>query len=162
MIIGSGAEQIKLPYLMNQLSAKPEQFGKLGIDWALALQIGGWVIQGIGLGMSVHDAIAHGAEKTGAGAGSLSDSDVNGLAASLSAADPQGRSVDTWKASLDTILGPGSVAPPVTACPAGTYRDPTSGACMPAKAGFFDSMSTGGWIAIAAVGLVGAKALKII
>lgn len=138
--------------------------GGLGVDWSLVLQVGGWVINGIGLGMSVHESIYGAADKTGIKPGDLSTSDISSLATMIAAKDPQGRSAQQWQTDLSAMLGTGAGVPPTPQiCPAGFYRDPATGACIPLKtAGFFEDMSTGKVIGLGVAGVLLAKMLKLI
>lgn len=150
--------------LMLRPKSSGGQFGRLGVDWPLLLQVGGWIITGIGLGASVYDAIWGGAEKAGIKPGDLSSGDISTLASSIAAGDKKGRSAGEWETMLTAMLGPG--APPLPTGqvpPPGFYRDPASGAFVPIKkAGFFEDLGTGGMIALAVGGIVVAKVLKLI
>jgi hypothetical protein len=136
--------------------------GGLGVNWALVLQVGGWVINGIGLGMSVYDSIWGAAEKTGIKPGDLSKSDISSLATMISAKDPSGRSAQQWETDLAAAFGSGAGPPTPQICPAGSYRDPATGVCLPVKkAGFFEDMSTGKMIGLGIGGVLLAKMLKL-
>lgn len=125
----------------------------LGIAWPLMIQFAGWVIQGIGLGLSAYEAI-WGAKEALPPDQELGPGDVRAIAQQIAAADPQHRPVSQWEALLNQALQPPPVTPtaPVT-CPPGFYRDAATGACLQAtKAGF--QMPTWGWIALGVGGLL--------
>lgn len=124
--------------------------GGFGIAWPLLIQFAGWVIQGIGLGLSTYEAIS-GAKENVAPDEDLAAGDVRAIAQQIAAADPRRRSVAEWEALLTQTLQP-PVTPTIT-CPPGFYRDPATGACLqPKKAGFH--MPTWGWIALGVGGLL--------
>lgn len=136
--------------------------GKLGVNWPLVLQVGGWIITGVGLGMSVYDSITSGAQEANLKPGDLSQSDITALASTIAAKDPQGRSALQWEQDLTAMLGSGGPVTPQL-CPPGSYRDQTTGVCIPIKqAGFFDDMSTGKMIGLGIAGVLAAKMLKLI
>jgi hypothetical protein len=140
------------------------QFGRLGLNFPLLLQVGGWIISGIGLGFTVYESIWGAAEKADLKSGDLSSDDISSLASMIAAKDP-GRSAAEWERNLTAMLGAGApTIPPATqTCPAGFYRDPATGACLPLqKAGFFADLSTGGWIALGVGGLLLARVLKLV
>lgn len=153
---GSPAMQILPP------SAAGYGFGALGVNWNLVLQVGGWVIQGIGLGLSVYESVKQGAEKTGLKQGDLTGSDIAELAKMISLQDPSGRSAAQWQQDLSSMIGGTGTTVPV-ACPPGSYRDPATQLCLPVKkAGFLSNLSTVEMIALGVGGFLLAKAAKLI
>jgi len=159
----TGGTPYQLRHMLMPLGGR-RQFAGLGVNWPLVLQVGGWVITGIGLGMSVYQSIWGAAEKTGVKSGDLSSEDISSLATMIAAKDPT-RSASEWEPILASMLGAGAPVMPPTppACPGGYYRDPASGACIPLqKAGIFSDLSTTGWIALSAGALVLARVLKLI
>lgn len=163
MLVARRTQRKAISPMIQMLSPGGAGMGKLGVDWALVLQVGGWIINGIGLGMSVYDSIWGAKEKMGVKPGDLSDDDIAALASTIAGKDPQGRSAQQWQQDLTAMLGSGATTPQPQLCPAGFYRDPATGACIPLqKAGFFEDLSTGEWIAIGVGGLVLAKLLKLI
>lgn len=135
--------------------------GGLGFDVALGLQVAGWIINGIGLGMNVYDSIWGAAEKADIKPGDLSSGDISSLATMIAARDPS-RSAAQWERDLTAMLGSGAPVLPKT-CPPGFYPDQTTGVCVPIKqAGFFDDMSTGKMIGLGIAGVLAAKMLKLI
>lgn len=159
----TGGTPYQLRHMLMPLSGR-RQFAGLGVNWPLVLQVGGWIISGIGLGASVYQAIWGAAEKAGVKSGDLSKDDISSLATMIAAKDPS-RSAAEWERNLTAMLGAGApiMTPTIQTCPVGYYRDPASGACLPLqKAGIFSDLSTTGWIALGAGALVLAKVLKLI
>ena len=132
--------------------------GGLGFDWTLAMQIAGWTISGIGLGLSTYESIRGAKEKSGVV--SLEQSEVAAIASQISKADPQHRSASTWEALLSQQFGAGGPTPAVR-CPEGFYATP-DGACLPipAKAGI-GGLPTWAWIVIGGLAFVAVKSGKI-
>lgn len=169
MLVPIGQNRMYRTRLMETLMSKSTggQFGRLGIDWSLVLLVGGWIIQGAGIGLTVYKSIKAGSEQTGIGikSGDLSSQDIAALASNMAAADKEGRSPQQWETMLTSMLGTGAppIVPSPQVCPAGFYSDPATGACLPLqKAGFFADMGTGGMIALGVGGLLLAKMLKLI
>lgn len=136
------------------------QFGGIsgfGFDWSLAIQIAGWTITGIGLGMSAIESIRGAKEKSGVEV--LEQSEVAAIASQIAKADPQHRSASTWEALLSQQFGG---EPPTTArCPEGFY--PTAdGACLPipTKAGV-GGLPTWAWVVIGGLAFVAVKSGKV-
>jgi len=151
-IVGGTDLRTFLPVLAQRRTNLSGVQQGLGIAWPLMIQFAGWVIQGIGLGLSTYEAI-WGAKQNVAPDEDLAPGDVRAIAQQIAAADPQHRPVSQWEALLNQSLQP-QVTPtvPVT-CPPGFYRDPATGACLQvAKAGF--EMPTWGWIALGVGGLL--------
>lgn len=118
-----------------------------GIAWPLVIQIAGWVIQGVGIGMSVRDALRQGKEKANLPADQpLAPGDINSLAQQVAAVDTQKRGEAYWKSMLEQADRPAPVLP--TPCKEGFVRDPETGVCIPIKAGLIDSMPTWGWVLV--------------
>jgi len=120
----------------------------LGFNWALAMQIAGWTIQGVGLGLSTYDAIKGAKEQSGVQ--SLEPAEIQTIAASIAKADPQGRSPAQWEQVIRSQFGTaGGITPPTQVqCPPGFYPTPEGG-CLPIpeeKAGFFDQLPTWAWV----------------
>lgn len=133
----------------------------LGFNWGLAIQIAGWTINGIGLGLSTYEAVK--GAKAQAGVESLEAGEISAIASQIAAADPQHRTASQWEQILGTQFGGGGQPPPV---PPGFYRDPQTGQLVPIQtqeAGFLASIPTVGWIGIALLGYmaVKGKGLKI-
>jgi len=130
----------------------------LGFDWSLAMQIAGWVISGIGLGVSAYEAVK--GAKDQSGVVTLEKSEVAAIASQISKADPQHRSAATWEALLSQQFGGGAVVPGVK-CPEGFYPTP-DGACLPipAQAGL-GAIPTWGWIVIGGLAFIVMKSGKI-
>lgn len=148
--------------LMQMLTGGRQRFGSLGVNWPLVLQVGGWIISGIGLGATVYESIWGAKEETGVKPGDLSSGDISSLATMIAAKDPD-RSAAEWERNLTAMLGAGAPVPTPQICPTGFYRDPTTGACIPLKgAGFFEDMSTGKIIGLGVAGVLLAKMLKLI
>lgn len=127
-------------------------FSGLGIAWALVAQVVGYVIQGIGLGFSVHDAIRGAGEQIPAGQ-QVQQEDISVIADELSKKFPT-TSKSSWENLLNEGLA-GKVAPPTTACPPGYMRDPATGACIEIqKAGILSQIPAWGWVAIAGLGIL--------
>ena len=164
MLVARTTQRKAVSPMLQMLSPGGARMGKLGVDWPLVLQVGGWIITGVGLGMSVYDSITSGAKEANVKPGDLSDQDIAALASTIAAKDPQGRSAQQWQQDLTAMLGSGATTiPQPQLCPAGFVRDPATGACLPLqKAGFFQDLSTGELIAIGVGGLVLAKVLKLI
>jgi len=121
------------------------QAGQFGFAWSLGFQILGWVISGIGLGMSVADAVADARKKKdieNPGA-TLSPSDLVSTAQKLALADP---SNDT---EYYVRLLQGKFGPDAPKCPVGFYLDPATSTCVPIKkAGIFTNVPGWGWVII--------------
>ena len=163
MLVARTTQRKAVSPMLQMLSPGGARMGKLGVDWPLVLQVGGWIITGIGLGASVYDSIWGAAKETNVKAGDLSDEDISSLASMIAAKDPQGRSPQQWQRDLSAMLGSGATIPQPQLCPAGFVRDPATGACLPLqKAGFFQDLSTGELIALGVGGLVLARVLKLI
>lgn len=169
MLIAQRSETGGTPYQLRQMLMPlggRRQFGRLGFDVALGLQVAGWIITGIGLGASVYESIWGGAEEAGMKPEDLamSSGDIAAVASNLAKANPAGPTAAQWQNTLSSMLGPGGLtAPTPQLCPAGYYPDPASGACMPLqKAGILSDLSTTGWIAVGVGGLVLLRVLKVI
>jgi len=132
----------------------------LGFDWSLAIQIAGWTITGIGLGLSAIESIREAKSKSGIEV--LEQGEIAAIASQISAADPQHRPASTWEALLSQQFGAGGVPtlPPV-ACPEGFYRT-ADGACLPipTKAGI-GGLPTWAWIVIGGLAFVVVKSGKV-
>jgi len=156
MVISRTPETTDLRAFLPVLAQRPTNLSGvpqrgLGIAWPLMVQFAGWVISGIGLGLSAYEAI-WGAKQNVTPDEKLGAGDVRAIAQQIAAADPQHRPVSEWEALLNQTLQPAPVTPTVT-CPPGFYRDAATGACLQAaKAGF--EMPTWGWIALGVGGLL--------
>lgn len=133
--------------------------GGLGFDWSLAMQIAGWTIQGIGLGLSTYESIRGAKEKSGVVG--LEESEVAAIASQIAQADPQHRSASTWEALLSQQFG-GAGQVPAVRCPEGFYPTP-DGACLPiaAQRAGLGAVPTWGWIIIGVLGFAVVKSGKI-
>jgi hypothetical protein len=109
------------------------------------MQVVGWVISGIGLGMSVADAIGEARKKKdiqNPGA-TLSPQELVSTAAGLAANDP------TMSTAEYLRLLQGRFGPDAPQCPMGMYLDPASNACVPIKkASIFANVPGWGWVII--------------
>lgn len=132
--------------------------GTLGFNYALALQIAGWVINGIGLGLSTYEAIK--GAKTQSGVEKLEPGEISAIASQIAAADPQHRSAAAWETILAGQFGTTGTTPPVQ-IPPGFYIDPRTGQLAPLpddkEAGMLGGLPTWSWIVI---GLLGFMVLK--
>jgi len=131
--------------------------GGLGFDWTLAVQVTGWIVSGIGVGLSVKDAIW--GAKQQSGVESLEPAEISAVAAAVAAADPQKRSVSTWEQLLGQQFGAGAVTPQIPTCPQGFYPTPEGG-CLPIQrqAGLgLGAIPTWAWIGIAFLGFMAFK-----
>lgn len=125
---------------ITSFSGTPQ--GAFGFNWGLATQIAGWVISGIGLGISTFEAVKGAKDKSGVE--SLEEGEIQAIAASVAKADPQHRTSTQWEQILRGQFGGG--APTPGKCPEGFYPTPDGG-CLPIKkAGFLDEIPTWGWI----------------
>lgn len=167
----TGGTPYKLRNMLMPLNRGGEFAGlgvaRLGVDWWLGARLGAFIILGIDLGKDIYSAIKGGAEQAGVKPGDLSSGNISDVAKQIanSGVDPQGRSAAQWEGLLTSQLGTGApvMTPAIQPCPVGYYRDPATGACIPLqKAGLFEDMSTGAWIALGAGALVLAKVLKLI
>jgi len=150
--------------LMSVLASKEQQpvqiSGDFGIAWALVFQIAGWVIQGIGLGLSIKDAVSQANQKLPAGQ-TVATEDIDLIADQLAKQFPT-----TSKAQWTQLLTegfatkmaiPGPVGPVTPApCPEGYYRDPATGICVEAKTGL-GKLPTWAWIVIGVLGFLWAQ-----
>jgi len=127
----------------------------LGFDWSLAIQIAGWTINGIGLGLSTYEAVKGAKQKSGVE--KLEPSEINAIASQIAQADPQHRSPAQWETILASQFG-GQVTPPQET-PPGFYRDPRTGQLvpLPTKAGTFGGLPTWAWIVGGVLGFVALK-----
>jgi hypothetical protein len=128
--------------------------GGFGVAWALVAQVVGYVIQGIGLGASVYDAVKGAGEAVPAGEQATRE-DVGAIATELQKKFPT-TSKSTWEALLMEGLGAKGPAPTQPPCPEGYLRDPATGACIEIKrAGMgIGAIPTWGWIALAGMGFL--------
>ena len=146
---------------MPVLSGLPQSSG-LGFNWGLAIQIAGWTINGIGLGLSTYEAVK--GAKAQAGVEKLEESEIQAIASQIAQADPQHRTSGQWESILRGQFGGGGLTPePV---PPGFYRDPQTGQLVPIKqagTGFFGALPTWAWVIIGGLGFVvlRGKGLKI-
>jgi len=118
--------------------------GAFGFNWGLAIQIAGWTINGIGLGLSTYEAVRGAKEK--AGVEKLEPGEINAIASQIAAADPQHRTASQWETILAGQFG-GPTAP--EPAPPGFYRDPQTGQLVPIptqQAGFFSTLPTWAWV----------------
>lgn len=127
-------------------------FGDLGFDWLMAMEVVGWIAQGIRLGKSVWDSMRGAAEQIPADK-KLDQQDVSTVAENLQRQFPT-TTKSQWEQLLNQGLADKIVAPPTPPpCPIGYVRDPITGACVELKkAGM--GIPTWGWIVIAGVGLL--------
>lgn len=132
--------------------------GGFGFNWGLAIQIAGWVINGIGLGLSTYEAVK--GAKTQSGVEKLEPAEISAIASQIAAADPQHRSASAWETILASQFGMGGGTLPQQQIPPGFYLDPRTGQLAPLpddkKAGLGD-LPTWSWIVI---GLLGFMVLK--
>lgn len=130
----------------------PAPLTGFGFNWGLAIQIAGWTINGIGLGLSTYEAVRGAKQK--AGVEKLEPSEISAIASQIAQADPQHRSASQWESILAGQFG-GQVTPPQPA-PPGFYRDPQTGqlVALPTKAGLFGGLPTWAWIAGGVLGYV--------
>jgi len=135
------------------MTSNMQRFGDaapLGFAWALALQVAGYVIQGIGLGKSVYDAIRGAGEQIPADQ-KLDPQDVSTISDQLSKQYPT-TSRSQWEQLINQTLAD-KVAPqaiPAQPCPQGYTKDPITGLCMEIReAGM--GMPTWGWVVLAAL-----------
>jgi len=149
MIAISGVYQQHFPVMQNTL----QPFGgpaPLGFSWALALQVAGYVIQGIGLGKNVYDAIRGAGQEIPADQ-KLDQQDVSVITDQLSKQYPT-VSRSQWEQLINQTLAD-KVTPqviPAPPCPQGYTKDPITGLCMEIReAGM--GMPTWGWVVLAAL-----------
>lgn len=133
----------------------------LGFNWNLAIQIAGWTISGIGLGLSTVEAVRGAKEQSGVD--KLEPAEISAIASQIAQADPQHRTAAQWEQILAGQFGQGLPPQPV---PPGFYRDPQTGQLVPIptqQAGFLEGMPSWAWIVIALLGymLVKGKGIKI-
>lgn len=116
---------------------KPLKTG-LGFNWGLAIQIAGWTINGIGLGLSTYEAVRGAKDKSGVE--KLEPGEISAIASQIAQADPQHRSASQWESILGTQFGGAQVAQPQP-IPEGYYLNPQTGqlVALPGlkKAGMF-------------------------
>ncbi len=126
-----------------------------GIAWALVAQVVGYVIQGVGLGKSVYDAVK-GADQAVPAGEQATQEDISAIATELQKKFPT-TSTGTWERLITEGLG-AKAAVPVTPppCPEGYIRDPATGACIEVRrAGMgLSAIPTWGWIALAGLGFL--------
>jgi hypothetical protein len=128
--------------VIHQISPFAGLGGNLGFDWALATQITGWVISGIGIGISAVQSVRGAKDKSGVE--TLQESEIQAIAASVAKADPQHRTASQWEQILRGQFGAGAPAP--AKCPEGFYPTPDGG-CLPIKkAGIFSDVPGWAWI----------------
>ena len=140
----TGSGQAPLLAVLEQERSEGFTGAGFGIAWPLVIQIAGWVIQGIGLGLSVRESIQDAKGKVPSGE-EVRPSDIRPVAEQVAAADPSGRSASYWEQQLKEGFGMGVPEP----CPPGFYRDPTTGACLEVKkAGMFEKLPTWAWVLI--------------
>ena len=127
-------------------------FGDLGFNWLMAMEVVGWIAQGIRLGKGLWESMRGAADQIPADQ-KLDQQDVSTVADQLSKQFPT-TSKSQWEQLLNQGLADKVVAPPIPPpCPAGYTRDPITGACVELKkAGM--GIPTWGWIAIAGIGLL--------
>jgi len=135
--------------MMGALAMSDNLSGGLGIAWPLVIQVAGWIIQGIGLGFSVHEAITSAKDQIPAGE-KLTKEEVGVVAEELAQKFPT-TSKSSWEQLLlegmaDKVQAP--TATPAIQCPTGYVRDPVSGACMPVQTASAFNMPTWGWVAL--------------
>jgi len=133
----------------------PAPLSALGFNWGLAIQIAGWTINGIGLGLSTYEAVRGAKDKSGVE--KLEPSEITAIASQIAQADPQHRSATQWESILAGQFG-GQVTPPQET-PPGFYRDPQTGQLVPipTKAGMFGGLPTWAWIVGGVLGFVALK-----
>lgn len=133
-------------------SGIPTSLAGLGFNWGLAIQIAGWTINGIGLGLSTYEAVRGAKEQSGVE--KLELSEISAIASQIAQADPQHRSASQWETILGSQFG-GQVTPPQPV-PPGFYRDPQTGQLvrLPTEAGTFGGLPTWAWIAGGVLGYV--------
>ena len=138
----AGGSRASLLAVLQQEPSEGFTGAGFGIAWSLIMSIAGWVLQGVGLGLSVRDAIRGAKEQVPAGE-VVTPTDVRTVAQEVAARDPRGRGVDFWEGLLEEGLKP------ETPCPTGFYRDPKTGACLEEKeAGMFEKVPGWGWLLI--------------
>ncbi|KKN57092.1 hypothetical protein LCGC14_0565640 [marine sediment metagenome] len=111
-----------------------------GFNWGLAIQIAGWTINGIGLGLSTYEAVK--GAKDQSGVEKLEPGEISAIASQIATADPQHRSASQWEAILASQFGGPTAPPPV---PPGFYTDPATGQLVPIptkQAGLFGGLPT--------------------
>lgn len=138
--------------LMSVLATRPGLSGGFGVSWSLVAMVAGYIIQGIGLGKSVYDAVSGAGEEIPAGQ-QLRQDDVDAVANELQQRFPT-TSKQSWTSLINEALAGKVEAPtaPAEACPAGFYRDPVTGACLEMEKKF--EMPMWGWAAVAVGGIV--------
>lgn len=148
MVISRKQDQGDLLAFDTTMPAKDGFFGvptgQLGFNWGLAIQIAGWTINGIGLGLSTYEAVKGAKEKSGVE--TLEPGEVSAIASQIAAADPQHRTATQWESILAGQFGGATAPEPV---PPGFYRDPRTGQLVPLitqKAGFLDNVPTWAWV----------------
>jgi len=127
-------------------------FGDLGFNWLMAMEVVGWIAQGIRLGKGLWESMRGAADQIPADQ-KLDQQDVSTVADQLSKQFPT-TSKSQWEQLLNQGLADKVVAPPTPPpCPPGYMRDPITGACVELKkAGM--GIPTWGWIAIAGLGVL--------
>lgn len=128
--------------------------GGFGVAWALVAQVVGYVIQGVGLGKNVYDAVTGAGEAVPAGQQATAD-DVSEIATQLQKQFPT-VSKSTWETLLAQGLGAKGPAPTPPPCPEGYLRDPATGACIEIKrAGMgIGAIPTWGWFVVGGLALL--------
>jgi len=127
--------------------------GGFGVAWALVAQVVGYVIQGIGLGKNVYDAVKGAGEQIPAEQ-KVDPSDVKAIATELQKRFPT-TSVSAWETLLTEQLGGKVTTPVVTPCPQGYIRDPATGACIEVKKpGVFAQIPAWGYFVIGGLALL--------
>ncbi len=114
--------------------------GSFGFNWGLAIQIAGWTITGIGLGLSTYEAVK--GAKDQSGVEKLEPGEISAIASQIATADPQHRSASQWESILSSQFGGPTTPQPV---PPGFYRDPGTGQLVPIptqQAGLFGGLPT--------------------
>ena len=154
MILERTYEENDAPVMLDVLARSEGMsgFGDLGFDWLLAMEVVGWIAQGIRLGKGLWDSMRGAADQIPADK-KLDQQDVSTVADQLSKQFPT-----TTKSQWEQLLNQGladKITPQPTPppCPAGYVRDPITGACVELKkAGL--GIPTWGWIAIAGIGVL--------
>lgn len=154
MILARSYDENDAPVMFDVLAQAEGMsgFGDLGFDWLLAMEVVGWIAQGIRLGKTLWDSMRGAAEQIPADK-KLDQQDVSTVADQLSKQFPT-----TTKSQWEQLLNQGladkiAVQPTPPPCPAGYVRDPITGACVELKkAGL--GIPTWGWIAIAGIGVL--------
>jgi len=155
MVISRAAEANDRLQMTALIAAHDTGFsGGFGIAWALVAQVVGYVIQGVGLGKSVYDAVK-GADQAVPAGEQASKEDISAIAGELQKQFPT-VSKSTWENLITEGLGQKAAQPVTPApCPEGYIRDPATGACMEVrKAGVMGAIPTWGWIALGGLGLL--------